>query len=110
MPSEWLNQSCNYYDRHCFLRATGSLNINLSEILQLGELWGSNTMTEVYNNLVEPTEDANSGIIIGNRNFYTNDYMVSSSIEIGDPHSYGIFRFSAVKATSPHLKCILRGR
>ena len=39
-------------------------------------------MTEVYNNLVETTENANSGIIIGNRNFYNNDYMVSSSIEL----------------------------
>ena len=59
-------------------------------------------MTEVYNNLVEPTVDANSGKIIGNRNFYSNDYMVSSSIEIVDRHSHRIFRSSAVKATSPH--------
>ncbi|KAH8988956.1 polysaccharide lyase family 8 protein [Lactarius akahatsu] len=57
-------------------QATGSLNLNLSEILQLGELWGSNTMIEVYNNLVKPTQDANSGRIIGNRMFYNNDYMV----------------------------------
>ena len=59
-------------------------------------------MTDVYNNLAEPTVEANSGKIIGNRNFYRNDYMVSSSIEIGDPHSHRIFRSSAVKATSPH--------
>ncbi|KAH9082166.1 polysaccharide lyase family 8 protein, partial [Lactarius deliciosus] len=42
----------------------------------LGELWGSNTMIEVYNNLVKPTRDANSGRIVGNRMFYNNDYMV----------------------------------
>ncbi|KAI9445284.1 polysaccharide lyase family 8 protein [Lactarius indigo] len=57
-------------------QATGSLNLNLSEILQLGELWGSDTMIDVYNNLVEPTQDANSGRIVGNRMFYNNDYMV----------------------------------
>ncbi|KAH9037249.1 polysaccharide lyase family 8 protein [Lactarius pseudohatsudake] len=57
-------------------QATGSLNLNLSEILQLGELWGSNIMIEVYNNLVKPTQDANSGRIVGNRMFYNNDYMV----------------------------------
>ncbi len=82
MLSECFNQRCNSYDLHCFLRATGSLNLNLSEILQLGGLWGSNTMIEVYRNLVEPTKDANSGKIIGNRMFYNNDYMVNSSIEM----------------------------
>ncbi|KAN0135704.1 polysaccharide lyase family 8 protein [Lactarius tabidus] len=55
---------------------TANLNTNLSQILQLGEFWGSNTMIDVYNRLIEPTEDANSGYIIGNRNFYNNDYMV----------------------------------
>jgi hypothetical protein len=42
-------------------------------------------MIDVYNRLIEPTEDANSGYIIGNRNFYNNDYMVSTSVEIGLP-------------------------
>jgi hypothetical protein len=60
-----------------FLRATGSLNLNLSEVLQLGELWNSPTMVQVYHNLIEPTMDANAGNLIGNRNFYNNDYMVS---------------------------------
>jgi len=60
-----------------FLRATGSLNLNLSEVLQLGELWNSPTMVQVYYNLIERTRDANAGNLIGNRNFYNNDYMVS---------------------------------
>jgi hypothetical protein len=60
-----------------FLRATGSLNLNLSEVLQLGELWNSLTMVQVYHNLIEPTMDANAGNLIGNRNFHNNDYMVS---------------------------------
>ncbi len=36
-------------------------------------------MVAVYNNLLVPTEDANSGKIMGNRMFYNNDYMVSST-------------------------------
>ncbi|KAI0257642.1 polysaccharide lyase family 8 protein [Lactifluus subvellereus] len=57
-------------------QATTSLNLNLSEILQLGELWGSSSMVQVYDNLVKPTKDANAGKLVGNRNFYNNDYMV----------------------------------
>lgn len=60
-----------------FLRATGSLNLNLSEILQLGQLWNSPTIVQVYNSLIEPTKDANAGNLTGNRIFYNNDYMVS---------------------------------
>jgi hypothetical protein len=59
------------------LRATDGLSLNLSELQQLGEQWSSPNMIEVYNNLVEPTNDANTGKIVGNRNFYSNDYMVS---------------------------------
>jgi hypothetical protein len=59
-------------------------------------------MIDVYNKLVEPTEDANSGRIIGNRNFYNNDYMVSSNVENRLFYSHIIFRFSAEEATSPH--------
>ena len=58
-------------------RATGGLNLNLSEILQLGQLWGSSTLVQVYNNLIGHTNDANVGHLVGNRNFYSNDYMVS---------------------------------
>ncbi|KAI9456630.1 polysaccharide lyase family 8 protein [Russula earlei] len=57
-------------------QATSGLNLNLSEILQLGEQWAMPSIVQVYNNLVEPTSDANAGRLIGNRNFYSNDYMV----------------------------------
>ncbi|KAH9969052.1 polysaccharide lyase family 8 protein [Russula dissimulans] len=57
-------------------QATDGLSLNLSELQQLGEQWSSPNMIEVYNNLVEPTNDANTGKIVGNRNFYSNDYMV----------------------------------
>ncbi|KAI9453991.1 polysaccharide lyase family 8 protein [Russula earlei] len=57
-------------------QATGSINLNLSEVLQLGEQWAMQSIIQVYNNLVEPTNDANAGKLIGNRHFYSNDYMV----------------------------------
>lgn len=53
------------------------MNLNLTEIQQLGELWNSSTMVDVYNALVKNTSDANVGALYGNRNFYSNDYMVS---------------------------------
>jgi hypothetical protein len=57
-------------------RATSGLKLNLSAILQLGKLWGSTSMIQAYNNFIEPTNDANAGNLVGNRNFYNNDYMV----------------------------------
>ncbi|KAI0051679.1 polysaccharide lyase family 8 protein [Auriscalpium vulgare] len=57
-------------------QATGSLNINLTEIQELGELWDSSTLTNAYHDLTKPTKDANAGEIHGNRNFWSNDYMV----------------------------------
>jgi hypothetical protein len=56
------------------------LNLNLLEILQLGKLWGSSSMVQVYNNFVEPTDDVNAGNLVGNRNFYNNDYMVGGKL------------------------------
>jgi hypothetical protein len=70
-----------------FLRATSGLNLNLSEVLQLGELWGLPSMVQVYNNLIEPTKDANAGKLTGNRNFYNNDYMV---IEVSTTRKFSL--------------------
>lgn len=57
-------------------RATGSININITEIQQLGELWDSSTLTTVHDRLSSPSKDANVGGISGNRMFFANDYMV----------------------------------
>ena len=62
-------------ERFVFLRATGSININISEIAQLGEEWGSSTLTTVATSLSKNSSNANEGNIIGNRMFFTNDYM-----------------------------------
>ncbi|EJF60682.1 polysaccharide lyase family 8 protein [Dichomitus squalens LYAD-421 SS1] len=57
-------------------QATASLKINISQIQELGNLWGSETIQSVYNSLAVNSWTANSGDIIGNRMFYDNDYMV----------------------------------
>ena len=59
-----------------FRRATGSININITEIDQLGEEWNSSTLTTVFDRLASPSKNANVGEITGNRMFFANDYMV----------------------------------
>jgi hypothetical protein len=44
-------------------------------------------MVNVYHNLVKPTNDANAGHLVGNRNFYSNDYMVSGNTNNQTIHS-----------------------
>ncbi|THH34187.1 hypothetical protein EUX98_g65 [Antrodiella citrinella] len=58
-------------------QATAQINLNLTQIQVLGQLWGSDTLTEVYNGLTKNTTDANAGELDGNRMFYANDYMVN---------------------------------
>ncbi|CAL1695912.1 unnamed protein product [Somion occarium] len=57
-------------------QATGSIQINITEIKQLGEEWNSDTLTSAAASLSTNTTDANVGSINGNRMFYANDYMV----------------------------------
>jgi hypothetical protein len=73
------------------LRATGSIQINLTEVKQLGREWQSQTLMDIPDSLSMDTEDANAGSMKGNRMFYANDYMVSSrSHFIGARHSFPI--------------------
>jgi hypothetical protein len=58
-------------------------------------------MIEFYNNLVKPTNDANAGKLIGNRNFYNSDYMVSESSRYPEQAVRRIYRFTVVTATFP---------
>ncbi|EIW64697.1 galactose mutarotase-like protein [Trametes versicolor FP-101664 SS1] len=57
-------------------QATGSININVTEIQELGELWDSDILQTVSQSLAQGSKDANAGSIVGNRMFYANDYMV----------------------------------
>jgi hypothetical protein len=57
-------------------RATAQINLNLSQIGQLGEEWNSAILIDVDNSLSKNVTTANAGNLIGNRMFYDNDYMV----------------------------------
>ncbi|KAH9486902.1 Hyaluronate lyase [Psilocybe cubensis] len=57
-------------------RATGSIKINLTEVLELGNQWSSDSLINFANSLNAPTDNANAGQLQGNRMFYANDYMV----------------------------------
>lgn len=65
----------NVYSRS---RATGSIQLNLTEIQQLGKAWRSDGLDSVYLGLSHRTPNANVGNLNGNRMFYNNDYMVNS--------------------------------
>jgi hypothetical protein len=57
-------------------RPTASIDLNLTEIHQLGVEWNSNTLTRIADALQQNTTDANIGGLCGSRMFYTNDYFV----------------------------------
>ncbi|KAG0708897.1 polysaccharide lyase family 8 protein [Suillus ampliporus] len=58
-------------------QATSSINMNISEVQQLGEEWNSTVLLEFSSTLSVNTTDANAGEIRGNRMFFDNDYMVT---------------------------------
>jgi len=62
-------------------RATASINFNITELIDLGNMRNSDTpTTDVGNTLNSSWNDANVGDIRGNRMFYTNDCMASDQI------------------------------
>ncbi|RXW22963.1 hypothetical protein EST38_g2892 [Candolleomyces aberdarensis] len=64
-------------------QASGSIQINLTTVLELGRLWASDILTRFATDLLPTSTSANSGNLIGNKFFYTNDYMVSGAILTG---------------------------
>lgn len=59
-------------------RATHNININLTEVLELGKLWSSASLINFANSLTPTTPNANAGNLVGNRMFYVEDYMVGT--------------------------------
>lgn len=57
-------------------QATGSININLTKVAQLGQEWGASSLVNFAQSLSNPSSTANAGGLTGNRMFYDNDYMV----------------------------------
>jgi hypothetical protein len=68
-----------------FLRATAGLNINLTQITQLGELWKVAEFGDIITALEKNVSDANAGALYGNRMFWSNDYMVGRFRCSSDP-------------------------
>ncbi|THH06921.1 hypothetical protein EW145_g3747 [Phellinidium pouzarii] len=61
-------------------QATASIKINITELQVLGEEWGSDTLTDAFNNLSKNSSNANVGSLNGNRVFYDNDYIVQRGL------------------------------
>ena len=58
------------------VRATGSINLNLTQVLELGHTWSSDALVTFAGSLLQTATNANAGTLKGNRMFFTNDYMV----------------------------------
>lgn len=61
-------------------QASGSIKTNLASVLKLGTLWSSDTLKNFASDLSANSSSANAGNLIGNKMFYTNDYMVHRGI------------------------------
>lgn len=64
------------YPSETLQRATGSIKINLTEVMQLGTGWSSFPLTSFVSSLSKGSDSANAGNLLGNNMFYDNDYMV----------------------------------
>ncbi|KAG9018583.1 hypothetical protein FRB90_011305 [Tulasnella sp. 427] len=59
-----------------FVQATAGLNIDFTQVQTLGKQWGDAAMTKVSTALLKSGGTSNAGGLVGNRMFYSNDYMV----------------------------------
>jgi hypothetical protein len=80
-PSRWLTTSKMDSSSLCDMvltstRPTTNLNTNLTQVGNVGQLWPSPTLTNFVTSLAGTFASGNAGNLIGNRMFYSNDYMV----------------------------------
>jgi hypothetical protein len=59
------------------LRPTAALLLNLTQIAHVGQQWSSNVLTNFAKRLASNASSANAGKVMGNRMFFSNDYMVN---------------------------------
>ncbi|KAG9035110.1 hypothetical protein FRB95_011977 [Tulasnella sp. JGI-2019a] len=57
-------------------QASASINVNVTQIEELGNEWDSTDMATTATNLASGGTGANAGDLIGNRMFWVQDYMV----------------------------------
>lgn len=62
----------------CTHRASASIQMNITTVLELGNLWSSTSLKNFAASLMpDPITNANAGTLIGTKMFYANDYLVS---------------------------------
>jgi hypothetical protein len=49
---------------------------NLTQVQDVGDKWSSSTLQQYASSLNGKFSSANAGKLVGNRMFYSNDYMV----------------------------------
>jgi hypothetical protein len=76
-----------------------TLEVNLTQIQVLGQLWGSTDITNFYNDLAAPGTTVNPGSVVGNRMFYANDYMVRRNPILAALMLIQLRRYTAEKTT-----------
>jgi len=57
-------------------QASASINMNLTQVGILGQLWPSDMLNHFSSSLSTASSSANAGNLLGNRMFYDTDYMV----------------------------------
>jgi hypothetical protein len=60
------------------LQATSGLKLNLTQIESVGQAWANTSgdaLSRFASTVVEGAPDANAGSLVGNRMFFSNDYM-----------------------------------
>lgn len=62
------------------------------QVLELGQIWSSESLVTFAESLSETVTGANAGNLEGNRMFFTNDYMVGFSNEMKANHTHLITR------------------
>ena len=72
--------------------------MNITQFKILGELWGSETLLDVYNTLSSTDSSANSGSLLGTRVFYDNDFIASIILITVVQVLTILFRCNVVKA------------
>ncbi|KAG6863982.1 hypothetical protein C0991_001393 [Blastosporella zonata] len=64
--------------------ATNGIKLDLDDVGELGRLWNSAKLTNFASSLFTAS-NVNAGNLVGNRMFYTNDYM---------NEAYGVYEFT----------------
>ncbi|KAG9042656.1 hypothetical protein FS837_010595 [Tulasnella sp. UAMH 9824] len=73
------------FSQHEGILATANLKLNLSLVQELGEMWQASAITDATYCLLKNTtfSNANANELVGNRMFWSNDYMNMKGFHLG---------------------------